>query len=339
MHQFSVTGISYKKSDLTNRSRFAFNHEECVETYKGYNGQYFILSTCNRSEIYGFDRDFREILTSKAGDLTQDVYIKHHHDAVNHFFRVAAGLDSQIPGDYEIIAQIKSSFLLAKAQGRVNGFMEKMFNFALQASKEVKNMTSFSDGTISVAWSVASQVSKQDGVSKITVLGAGDTGELVIRYIQKLRPDIQIKVVNRDITRLYLIASKYDVLPFPLAALHEALLDSDALVVTTNSAHPLVEVQHLDRSTVKTIYDLSVPRNVDPAVYYLKTLNVLDVDAISGQINETIENRLREVPKVEEIIARHIEEFKNWSHRRQVAHGKGFAHGKHGKQGEMQALF
>lgn len=259
--RFFVTGLSYKKSDLTHRSRFAFNHEESVQTYKSRDGQYFILSTCNRTEVYGLaeeESELRRVLLKKGGRA--ELYSKQNDDAIMHFFRVAAGLDSQIPGDYEIIAQIKSSFLLAKAQGRVNGFIEKMFNFALQASKEVKNTTSFSDGTISVAWCVASQLAKNKGVNRITVLGAGDTGELVIRYIQKLRPDMQINVVNRDITKLYLVASKYDALPFPIDSLHEALIDSDALVVTTNSAHPLVDVGHLDESGVKTIFDLSVPQ-------------------------------------------------------------------------------
>ncbi|HZY79346.1 MAG TPA: hypothetical protein VFE50_07485 [Cyclobacteriaceae bacterium] len=313
MKKFFVTGISYKKSDLNHRSRFAFNHDECVETYNTHHGNFFILSTCNRTEVYGFEHDHKNILTSRGDDFS--LYSKEDEAAVNHFFRVASGLDSQIPGDYEIIAQIKSSFLLAKARGRVNGFLEKMFNYALQASKEVKNNTSFSDGTISVGWSVASQIAKSE-IKKVTVVGAGDTGELVIRYIQKLRPDIQINLVNRDVTKLYLVASKHDVLPFPLTSLSDALVDSQSLVVTTNSAQPLVDLEHIEGSAVKTIYDLSVPRNVAPGVY--KILNVFDVDMVSKQINETIENRLKEVPKVELIIAHHMEEFKNWSHRRQL---------------------
>jgi glutamyl-tRNA reductase len=253
-----------------------------------------------------------------GGGYAELFYTKEEDEAISHFFRVASGLDSQIPGDYEIIAQIKSSFTLAKAQGMVNGFMEKMFNYALQASKEVKNSTSFSDGTISVAWYVASQLSKAADVNKITILGAGDTGELVIRYIQKLRRDMQINLVNRDITRLYLVAGKYDALPFPLAVLHEALIDSDALVVTTNSAEPLVDVQHVENSAVKNIYDLSVPRNVTAEVYNDANVCVLDVDRVSQHINGTIENRVREIPKVELIISQHIEEFKNWSRRRQL---------------------
>src|SRR5689334_23146684 len=123
MQKFFVTGISYKKSDLNHRSRFAFNHDECVQTYSAHEGNFFILSTCNRTEIYGFgdERELGSLLLKKG---KTDLYTKQDEEAINHFFRVAAGLDSQIPGDYEIIAQIKSSFLLAKAHGRVNGFLE-----------------------------------------------------------------------------------------------------------------------------------------------------------------------------------------------------------------------
>jgi glutamyl-tRNA reductase len=316
--RFFVVGLSYKKTDLTYRSRFTFNHDECVETYTSNEGLFFILSTCNRTEFYGFgtnEEALKDILCKK-GDCTQDViYIKSDEEAIAHFFKVAAGLDSQIPGDYEIIAQIKNSFVLAKQHSKTNGFMEKVFNYALQASKEIKNTTSFSDGTISVAFIVASQLAKMD-IKRVTILGAGDTGELMIRYLQKLNSKLQINLVNRDTTKLHLVASKYRVIPFQISMLKEAIADSDALVVTTNASTPLVEATHVRDKNLKVIYDLSVPRNVDAALYV--TMNVLDVDAVSKHVNETIANRLQEVPRVESIITAHIDEFKDWSHRRQL---------------------
>lgn len=316
--KFFVAGLSYKKTDLTYRSRFAFNHDESVETYRSNEGLFFILSTCNRTELYGFATNaeaLKEILCKK-GDCTRDViYTKSDDDAVAHFFKVAAGLDSQIPGDYEIIAQIKTAFLLAKQHLKTNGFMEKIFNYALQASKEIKNTTSFSNGTISVAWSVASQIAKSD-TKKVTVLGAGDTGELIIRYIQKVRSDVHVNLVNRDTGKLSLIAAKYDVVPFPISSLDKAIFDSDALVVTTNAHSPLVLEEHVKDSTLKMIFDLSVPRNVAAEVY--KTMSVMDVDSVSKQINATIESRLQEVPRVESIIMKYIDEFKSWSQRRQL---------------------
>jgi len=98
--------------------------------------------------------------------------------------------------------------------------------------------------------------------------------------------------------------------------LQESISDSDALVVTTNASAPLVDASHVSNSNLKVIYDLSVPRNVDSALYV--TMNVLDVDAVSKHVNDTIANRLQEVPRVESIITAHIDEFKNWSHRRQL---------------------
>ena len=315
--KFFVVGLSYKKTDLTHRSRFAFNHEECVETYRSNNGLFFILSTCNRTELYGFGNN-EEALKSilcKKGDCTQElIYEKSDEEAITHFFKVAAGLDSQIPGDYEIIAQIKNSFLLAKQHSKVNGFMEKIFNYALQASKEIKNTTSFSDGTISIAFIVASQLAKMD-LQKVTILGAGDTGELMIRYLQKLTPKTQISLVNRDPEKLAHVASLFEVIPFPITLINEAIYDSEALVVATNANTPLVEAGHVEGTQLKVIYDLSVPRNVDPAVY--NTINVLDVDTVSKHVSATIESRLQEVPQVEAIIVKHIKEFRSWSQRRE----------------------
>ncbi|MEJ0030478.1 MAG: glutamyl-tRNA reductase [Bacteroidota bacterium] len=319
-----VAGLSYKRSDVDHRSRFAFNHDECAAAYKNYGGNFFILSTCNRTEVYGFtanEDNIKAILLEKAnctpGELQSLIYVKEDNNAVSHFFRVAAGLDSQIPGDYEIISQIKSAFTLAKEHSKTNGFMEKIFNYALQASKEIKNKTSFSDGTISVAYSVALQLAKSEA-KKVTVLGAGETGELVIKYLQKLRPEIQIHLVNRDKTRLQLVAGEYDVVPFPIAMLSEAIFDSDALVVTTNATMPLVDMEHVEGSQLKMVFDLSVPRNIHHSIYEI--MHVMDVDDVSKQINVTIENRLREVPKVESIIFEHIEEFNEWTLRRALFH-------------------
>jgi glutamyl-tRNA reductase len=162
---------------------------------------------------------------------------------------------------------------------------------------------------------VASQLAKME-LNKVTILGAGDTGELMIRYLQKLNSKIHINLVNRDSTKLHLVASKHEVNPFPISMLKEAITESDAVVVTTNASAPLVDASHVTSGKLKVIYDLSVPRNVDASLYEL--MNVLDVDAISKHVNETIANRLQEVPRVESIITAHIDEFKNWSHRRQL---------------------
>lgn len=321
-----VAGLSFKTSELHSRSRFAFNAEACRYAYADSAPKlpFFILSTCNRTEVYAwteFVEPVLEILRAQAQctaeELNKIVYVKAGGQAVEHFFRVAAGLESQIIGDYDIISQIKTAFRGAKEQGRANGILEKLFNFALQASKEVKNNTAFSDGTMSVPYAVVKQMLGRNDIRTITVAGAGETGELVVRYIRSYLPYCTIRLVNRDEERLRLIAAKYDVMQFPIAALHQSLTGSDVLIVTTNASGPIVDRSHVENSGVKLIFDLSVPRNVSSVVYKMSAVAVLDNDGISETIQNNMNARLAEIPKVERIVSEHSAAFDEWMKRRE----------------------
>jgi glutamyl-tRNA reductase len=320
-----VAGVSFKTTELLSRSRFAFNAEACryayIDSLQGL--PFFILSTCNRTELYAwtdFVEPVMEILRVQAQcsaeELNKTIYVKKDIQAVDHFFRVAAGLESQIIGDYDIISQIKTAFKGAKEQRRTNGILEKLFNFALQASKEVKNSTSFSDGTMSVPYAVVKQLLGRDDIRTITVAGAGETGELVIKYLRSYLPYCDIRLVNRDEERLQSLASKFDVMQFPITALHQSLVGSDVLIVTTNASGPIVERSHIEGTGLKLIFDLSVPRNVSPNVYRMN-IPVLDTDRISEGIQTNINNRLSEIPKVEAIISGHAAAFADWMKRRE----------------------
>jgi glutamyl-tRNA reductase len=319
-----VAGVSFKTTELLSRSRFAFNAEACRDAYAVTNLPFFILSTCNRTEIYAWMTDVEAIIDilryqgqCSREQLGEMVYVRKGSHAVDHFFRVAAGLESQIVGDYDIISQIKTAFRGAKDARRANGILEKMFNFALQASKEVKNETSFSDGTLSVPYAVVKQLMGRTDIRTITIAGAGETGELMIKYVRNYLPYCSIRLVNRDEEKLHSIGSRYDILQFPIAALGRSLVNSDALIVTTNAEIPIIDREHLSEH-VKIIFDLSVPRNVAPRVYKMNTIPVLDVDSISESIHDTRNNRLSEIPKVESILARHASEFDDWMKRRQT---------------------
>ena len=319
-----VAGVNFKTAELLSRSRFAFNSEACRDAYAATNQLCFILSTCNRTEIYAWTTDvdaIKEILRYQGQcsreQLNEIVYVKKGVDAIDHFFRVAAGLESQIVGDYDIVSQIKTAFRGAKDARRANGILEKMFNFAMQASKEVKNETSFSDGTLSVPYAVVKQLMGRTDIRTITVAGAGETGELMIKYIRNYLPYCTIRLVNRDEEKLHSIGSRYDVLQFPIAALAQSLETSDVLIVTTNAETPIVDREHIGEN-VKMIFDLSVPRNVSPRVYRMNTVPVLDVDAISESIHDTRNNRSSEIPKVENILARYSSQFGDWMKRRET---------------------
>ncbi len=323
--QLAAVGVSFKTLELSSRSRFAFNADACRVAYASAPNDlsFFILSTCNRTELYGWTHDLQPLsdILRRQGLCNEEEFARMSFSATgkqaaDRLFRVAAGLESQIVGDYDIISQIKTAFQCAKAAGRVNGLLEKTYNFALQTSKEVKNQTAFSDGTLSIPYAVVKKLASIPSIQAVTVVGAGDTGELVIRYLRSHLPNCQIRLVNRHEERLHQLGARYDVLQFPIAALAQSLVDSQAVVVTTNAPSPLLFPEHLSNSDARWVFDLSVPRNVAPSVYGAPGLHVLDTDKLSETIQENMTARLAEVPKVESIVASSLSQYQAWLDRR-----------------------
>src|SRR5881275_3331705 len=166
---FFVTGINYKKSDASIRGQFAINQEQYksileLASAQGLN-EIFVLSTCNRTEIYGFaycPYQLAELLCSQtAGDLDtfrKSAYVKNGVEAIEHVYHVGAGLDSQILGDYEIVGQLKTAVKFAREQGFVGAFTERLVNSTLQASKSIKNNTDLSGGTVSVSFAAVQYI-------------------------------------------------------------------------------------------------------------------------------------------------------------------------------------
>jgi glutamyl-tRNA reductase len=226
-------------------------------------------------------------------------------------------MDSQIPGDYEIISQIKSAFQLAKEHQRTNGYLERLFNFAMQVSKEVRTKTSFSSGTVSAVYATAKKLSTQKTIRKAVVLGAGSTGLQTVGYLKKLMPNLAITVVNRDTKKLEPAASMFNIQGAPLENLRDELNNADALIVATNANTPLVRREHLTGSRVRCIFDLSVPQNVAEDVNSMDQITYYNVDSISTLTDATIQTRLSEIPKVKRIVADYVEKFADWAARYQ----------------------
>lgn len=323
---FFVAGISFKKTDIRLRSKFAFAPGQCSSIYAATKADffqhYFILSTCNRTEIYGFAPCkyvlyslFQRHANASPEEVNQYVYVKEGNDAVRHFLSVASGMDSQIPGDYEIISQIKSAFQLAKEHQRTNGYLEKLFNFAMQASKEVKANTSFSNGAVSVIYATVQKISKQKNIHKVVVLGAGSTGQQAVGYLKKVMPNVKVTLMNRDTEKLKPVVSMFNIQGASLENLHDELKDADALIVATNANKPLVNREHLIGSRIKFIFDLSVPQNAAEDVSTMDQVKYYNVDSVSTLTDATIQVRLAEIPKVKGIVTNYERKFSEWSAR------------------------
>lgn len=330
--RFFVVGINYKKSDARVRGQFAVNdqqYEAILELAKQKDiSELFVLSTCNRTELYGVAdsaADLEALLcTQTAGDLSlfrEMRYAWSCQQAMNHLFRVGAGLDSQILGDYEIVGQLKNAVKFAKNRGFVGTFLERLVNQVLSSSKEVKNSTALSGGTVSVSFA-AVQYLRNLGEhhlfgKKILLLGTGKIGRNTCKNLVDYLPPTSITLMNRTFEKAQQLATETGLKASPIEELSEVAEAADIILVATNSGTPAVLPHHVQGKGPKIIIDLSIPHNVDPSVGNIEGIQLINVDELSRLKDETLQRRQQEVPKALAIIAAHQQEFTEWVGMRQ----------------------
>ena len=327
--KFYVVGVNFQKTDTQHRSKFSITSAKNEEAYTQSSAcleHFLILSTCNRTEIYGFapcEYVLLAFMKSLSGashsEISANAYIKEGDEAVKHLLTVASGLDSQIPGDYEIIGQIRKAFQLSKNSGKSNGFIERVVNQANQISKAIKNSTAFSDGTVSVSYAVVQQVKKimeRESLRKICVVGLGKMGHNTVKYLMQHMPDASVTLVNRDELKLKEIASANQLESFPFGSMGDAVKENEIVIIATGVAEPILKFHHVKGTSIKYIFDLAMPRNVAAEVYQLDEVKVFDVDQISALVNNTLDKRLAEIPRVKEIVQAKAQEFFDWQERR-----------------------
>lgn len=323
---FRIVGINYKKTDASIRGRFAINNEQYANILALAPGfglsSFFILSTCNRTEIYGFAQNpaqLQELLCTQT-EGNREVfealaYEKHGYEAISHLFQVSAGLDSQILGDYEIIGQIKQSVKFAKANGFIDAFMERLLNSVLQSSKAIRTQTMLSGGTLSVAFAavqyIKEHVQKLKG-KNILLLGTGKIGRNTCKNMVDYLHTKNITLINRTEEKAAKLAAELGLKHAPLSDLAAHLEAADIILVATNATSPTILKHHLEGGMDKLIIDLSIPYNVAADAQVLPNVTMVNVDELSRIKDETLQKRMAEVPKALAIIDAHIEEFHEW---------------------------
>lgn len=330
---FFVAGINYRKCDMEIRGQYALPAEtiEKVLTKAKQCGipEVFILSTCNRTEIYGLAHSAETLIQllceETRGDATQfkkAAYIHKQAPAAAHLFDVAAGLDSQILGDYEIVGQLKGALKLAKNAGTWGAFLDRLVNSALQASKEIKNQTSLSGGTVSVSFAAVQWVrqhAKHLANKHVVLVGAGKIGRNTCKNLVDYGGAEKITILNRTLDHAVELASHYQAHADSLDALDHHLQDADIVITATSSTAPFILARHFANRKPRLVIDLSVPSNVHKEVEACDWIQVVRVDELSRITDETLSTRAAEIPKARAIIRQHLETFREWSERRRHA--------------------
>ncbi len=325
LDRFSVIGINYHNSDTTTRSNFAICNdklEQITQLAVSKNiTDLVVLSTCNRTEIYGIGTaDTLVGILCEASGNSQREFNTHGYtlggmQAVDHLFKVASGMDSQILGDYEILMQLKKAARYAKENNLLGSLTDRLINFALQASKRVKSETKLSTGTVSVAYAAIEVLKeKVPDVSKkrILLVGAGKFGRNVAKNICEYFPGARVSITNRTHQKADDFATTYGLESIPYEQLEKAADESDILIVSTTADTYTILPGFFTTQKERLLLDLSVPKSIDPSVSLIEGVSLLDVDQISVILNKTFEMRRAEIPKALSIIENTTGEFVEW---------------------------
>ena len=330
---FYAVGLSYKKADAEMRGKFSLDEKAKTNllTQAKIEGieSLFLISTCNRTEIYGFAQHPFQLIKllcensqGTVEDFQQVAYVYKGKEAVNHLFRVGTGLDSQILGDFEIISQIKLGFTESKKHNLGNAYIERLVNSVIQASRRVKNETEISSGATSVSFASVQYIFKnvEDIASKnILLFGTGKIGRNTCENLVKHTKHDQITLINRTKDKAEKLANKLDLLVKDYADLQVEIQKADVLVVATGAQNPTVDKTILDLKKPLLILDLSIPMNVNENVKEIEGVTLVHMDHLSQITDETLENRKKHIPAAEAIISEIVDEFMTWTKGRKYA--------------------
>jgi glutamyl-tRNA reductase len=290
-----------------------------------------ILSTCNRTEFYGLVRDrvvadhaLREAVYFHKGvshlSNGKYTYTWSGRDTVRHLFRVAAGLDSLMVGEAQILGQVRDAFVTADHYRATGPLLTRLFNTAVHVGKRARTETEIGRGTVSVAYAAVEMTQKVfDRLERhpVLVIGAGETGALAARHFADAHPKA-LTVVNRTFEKARELALELGGRARPWKELDEALVEARIVVTATGSPEAVIDVRRMEavlkRSPQgpKVIVDISNPRNVHPGVGDLDRVFLYDLDALESIAEQNRARRRKEIPKVEGIVAEEVDRFQAW---------------------------
>jgi len=252
------------------------------------------------------------LLCAEPGDLDSHIYLYEGAAAVRHLLRVTAGLDSMVLGETEIIGQIKNAYEIARNAGLTGGVLNRLFQRAFQATKEIRTRTGIGRGTVSIKSTAVELIRKTDlSQQSIMVLGAGEMAESCLRLLVK-KGARSILVANRSFDRAIDLAIQYGGQAVCLGDCLFEMPDVDVVIAATSSAETLLcrnDIERLmeaRRHRPLLLVDLAVPRNIEPTVGGLENVSLYNIDDLEAVAREAARNREGESAACHRIIDTHV---------------------------------
>lgn len=332
-----VVGLNHRTAAVELRERMAFSKDQACGVSEqirscGILREVIVLSTCNRTELYGVPNghsgnlaeELEKFLVSyhklPLVEVSGALYRHIDRDAVRHIYRVASGLDSMLLGESEILAQVREAYRTAFEQGATGRVLNRLFQSALEVGKRVRTDTEISVHPMSIAFAgvrLAERTFSPLNNRCVLILGAGATSEQVARHL-RIRGVEHMRILNRTGERAQAVAARFGGGVVLWENLQAALEWPDLVVTSVSSAEPVLTREILQRAMearmnrIMMLIDLGVPRNVAPGVAGLDNVYLYNIDDLKGIVLQNRRAREQEVPRAEAIIEEHVENFTHW---------------------------
>jgi len=302
--------LALEPSQLVSRAR-QLQEDRCLE-------EIVLLSTCNRLEVYGVTPRTRgdidalfELVGAKATDLRPHAYLRESSETLRHLFRVTAGLDSMFLGETEITGQVKDAYRVAHGARLTGSVLNRLFQGALRTAKEIRTNTAIGRGATSVGSVIADLAAMifqhELANQSVMIIGAGQMGESCLRHLVK-RGARSILVANRSPERAVQLSDQFSGRAVKFENCLQAMAEADIVIVSTASPNALlhrIDIQRvMDTRRHRPLFliDISVPRNIEPAVHTLDNVFLYNIDDLEAIVRENVRIRALELTSCHQII-------------------------------------
>ncbi|HEX7180886.1 MAG TPA: glutamyl-tRNA reductase [Thermoanaerobaculia bacterium] len=333
-----LIGTDFRCSPIELRERVSYNVEEAEHALlhllaRPEIAEAYLLSTCNRTELYLQPRDeqaaYREALDlvflKKEPDLEKPgrLYVKGNGEAARHLLGVASGLESMVLGEPEILGQVRQSAAMAETVGASGPVLRRLLRSALSAGARVRQETAISAGAVSLGYAVvelARNIFSGLEECRVLLIGAGEIARSVARPLVE-RGARELTVANRSAERAQQLKEE-----IPEAALISfdqrlaAVKEADLVIASTGAEEPILTRKQLKEAMESRsprpllVVDLGVPRNVEPSAAKIGNLFLHTIDSLEHLIQKNLKRRKEEIPRVEEIVEQELSHFRGWYH-------------------------
>ena len=327
----SVIGLNHKSASVDIREKFSFSADSASLLLRRIKKvrdilEVIVVSTCNRTEIYcesanGSDDIKNWLLSEKEyKSFAKHLYIHEEEDAIEHLFKVVAGLDSMVIGESEVLGQVKTAYKIALDNKSIDGKLKRLFEYSFSVAKNIRTNTDIGGNAISFMYTSILLIKKIFSTveeKKCLLIGAGEMTELALKYLKSNNVN-DITICNRKEEKGKKLALENSCRYSNLNNLSTIIHEYDVIITSTSSSLPLIGKGNIENALIKrnndsiVIIDLGVPRDVESQIKTLDNVYLYTIDDLGQIIEKNYKIREKSIKDAEEIIKFKIVEYKNW---------------------------